>query len=295
MTCFTDLPNELLCEVCSLLDQEDLANVSLISRNLRQIAEPFLYHDVLLNTFQKQLPLFELFMRTIRSRPALPNCIQSLTLRWYPVREPVWYDRHELPTPPPMDAWLFGLMMSMFGVSHPPRLQGEHVIPLLHALPRLKVLHLWPANHLGILDESLPGADLPKLEHLRELKCCWENSRCALNQATFMFLVMRPSLCTLEARLFEDRCSTQWQPIPDSCIGKSTATDLRLSHGHVYLSTLERVLKVPRVLTCFSYTNLPTVLLNLQALGQALERILRPTLQFLALTLGDLGDEWNCR
>lgn len=114
----------------------------LVSRNLRSVAKPFLYRDVLLSTSGKAIPVFESFLHTIVSHSALPNYVQSLTLRWNYTPEPAWYHHHELLNPPPFDAWLFGMIMSMVGVKSPPRYQGDHVIPLLRVLPRLEVLHL---------------------------------------------------------------------------------------------------------------------------------------------------------
>ncbi|KAL0634812.1 hypothetical protein Q9L58_006245 [Maublancomyces gigas] len=292
MACFSDLPNELLCKVCSHLGQQELAHVSLVSHNLRLVAEPFLYRDVLLNTFRKPPPLFGSFLQTIRSNRALPNYVQALALRWHSSPEPVRY-------PPSMNVWLFGMVMSIFAVTLPPlpplppHPHGESIMLLLRALPRLEVLRLWPANDLEIFDGPFPCTNPPVLEHLREVRCYWTNTRNAVDLATFMFLIMQPSLRTFEAPVMGSRPYSHVFMIDDYFIGKSMVTDLRLSYGYMLPQTLESVLQLPRALTSFSYTNLPRVLFDVHALGMMLKRIVSPTLQFLALTLGHESDVWN--
>lgn len=141
----------------------------------------------------------------------------------------------------------------------------------------------WPLGH----------ADLPVFEHLREVKCCWRNSVSAMHHATFMFLLMHPSMRKFEARLVNTPSFGTQRQIPDSCIGKSMVTDLWLSYGNMMSGTLERILLVPQALTHFSYTDIPMEMCDIPQVGLVLGRTVGRTLQFLALTLGHESNVWN--
>lgn len=281
MPCFTDIPSELLCDVFSHLGQKDLANLCFVCRRLRLVAEPFLYRQVSLNTIR--IPVFESFEQSIRFRPELLTYVKSLTLRWGHSPPTYWYSRHELDTPAPIDAWIFGVVMSMFGVRSVYHVEWHHFIPLLRLLPRLEVLDLWPSGDLNILDIPLRYGDLPRFECLREVRCNWENSSKAVCSATLIFLLTLPSLRTLEVRLpHRIHYSASF---PGNFIGTSGVTDLRLSYGCMSAVEFETVLRIPRALTHFSYNNFPSTLMNIQKLGWLLQRVCRATLQVLALTM----------
>lgn len=288
MARFTNLPNEVLCDVFSDLGQQDLADLCLVSRRLRSVAEPFLYRNVSLSTLPKTVHVFRSFQRTSSSRPALLKCLKSLSLRWD--LEPItpWYTPHEITTtPPPFDVWLFGAVVSLFGVRSELPFEAQYIMPLLLLVPRLEVLHLRPPGDLNIFDINLPFADLPRFEFLREVRCRWEQ-RHTVSYATLMFLLMLPSMRTLEVRFacpMGFPTSAVTPDTRDTCTGMSGVTNLQLSYGFMACETLEKLLRVPRALTHFSYNHIPTSRLPLHAVGVVLERIAGTTLQSLALTI----------
>lgn len=289
MACFTDLPNEVLCDIFSHLGQEELAGFCLASRRLRSVAEPFLYHKVSLSTLSTTVHAFQSFQRTSISRPALLKGINSLTLRWD--QDPLAHC-FEMTTPPPADGWLLGAVMSLFRGKSEPTFEGKYIMPLLRQLPHLEVLHLRPSRDLDIFHINLPFGDLPRFECLREVRCDSAYTRGTVGHTTLMFLLMLPSMRTLEVRVV---CAIERpisEVIPHSCYGKSGVTDLRLSYGSIWPGTLEKLLRVPRALTHFSYNYLPAELFEFNEVGLLLERIGRPTLQFLALTLGLANYRW---
>lgn len=292
MACFTDLPNEVLCDIFFHLGQEELAGFCLASRRLRSVAEPFLYQKVSLSTLPTTVHAFESFQRTSSSRPALLKDIKSLTLRWDQDPNTHWNTPLAMTPPPPADAWLFGVVMSLFGMKPEPTLEGKYIMPLLRQLPHLEVLHLRPSRNLDIFHINHPFGDLPRFECLREVRCDWAYSRGTVGHTTLMFLLMLPSMRTLDMRLVCAIERPNSEVIPHSCFGKSGVTDLRLNYGSLWPGALEEFLRVPRALTHFSYNNLPSELFEFNEVGLLLERIGRPTLQFLALSLGLANYRW---
>lgn len=292
MACFTDLPNEVLCDIFSDLGQEEFAGLCLASRRLRSVAEPFLYHKVSLSTLSTTVHAFESFQRTSNSRPELLKGIKSLALRWD--QDPIthWYPPFEMTRPPPADSWLLGVVMSLFGVKSEPTIEGKYIMPLLRQLPHLEVLHLRPSRSLDIFHKNLPFGDLPRFECLREVRCDWAYSSGTVGYTTLLFLMMLPSLRTLEMRLVCGLGRPISEIIPNRCFGKSGVTHLRLSYGSISPGSLEELLRVPRALTHFSYNSLPVDLFEFREVGLVLERICRPTLQFLELTLGLANYRW---
>lgn len=284
MASFVDLPNELLCDVFSDLGQQDLANLCLVSRGVRSVTEPFLYRKVSLSTFRKPVPAFGRFQHAIRARPVLMNYLRSLTLRWDYIPAPSWYSPHELPTPAPIDAWLFGLVMSLF-VRSEPAFHGRNVIPFVQNFPRLEVLHLWPSGDLHMIDLPRWPNPVPRLECLREVRCHWDTSKGTMYYETFMFLLMLPSMRILEARLAQSSLNS----IPARCFGKSTVSELHLCYGYMTPLMVRDLLHAPRALTHFSYHTLRTTGWEMAAVGLGLEEHVRPTLQSLALTIGRPG------
>lgn len=82
MTLLDQIPNELLEEIFSSFDSPDLASISLVSRHLHVVAEPFLYRVVRLTYHGSTPSAFRLFSRTILDRSELARYVQVLALRW---------------------------------------------------------------------------------------------------------------------------------------------------------------------------------------------------------------------
>lgn len=82
MTLLHQIPTELSEEIISYLDSPDLASISLVSRNLYVVAQPFLYRVVHLTYDGSISSTLKLFCRTIQTRSDLARYVRTLVLRW---------------------------------------------------------------------------------------------------------------------------------------------------------------------------------------------------------------------
>lgn len=82
MTLLHQIPTELSEEIISYLDNPDLVSISLVSRNLYVVAQPFLFRVVHLTYDGSTSSTLKLFCRTIQTRSDLARYVQTLVLRW---------------------------------------------------------------------------------------------------------------------------------------------------------------------------------------------------------------------
>lgn len=278
------LPTELLLHVCSFLYIENLACVCRVNHPLRLIAEPYLYRHVVLDTIETEVPLIGLFISTILLRPVLANYVRSLNIQWDDN-----FRAHLKPNPEYFyDTALLTSAISRLQLDITLRSPTDHVMLLLHLLPRLELLDLAPPGELDLFDQynSRGGpAILPRLRRVR----CWDDQDPSVNHGSFITLIMLPSICSLEVSIQADL-----EPVEMVTLAKrSRLTELTLHACDIGPDTLEKILNIPTALTKFTYMDCPLDFgLNGPAVGLALRRSVGESLQHLALAWG-VESDWE--
>lgn len=239
-------------DIFSGLDCFDLARVSRVSCHLNTVVEPLLYQDVSLGTRRPSLHVFQLFLRTVLSRPVLARYVRLLTLSW------------ETPPSPP-DARTANKPLSAaaarVGLRYPLHSQGAEIALLLHLLPRLQTLDLSPPAYFDVLDDFLtsqpylPRAALaPGLQSLRTIH--YRSAGCvAVDIATLLALLTLPALRTLDIG-FVDLEAAEAPPTAAMAVSSSRVTDLRFGFDDANAALLAQVLRIPQALTRLSFEQL---------------------------------------
>lgn len=280
MAVLNSLPNELLMDIFSGLDCFDLARVSQVSCHLNAVVEPLLYQDVSLGTRRPSLHVFQLFLRTVLSRPVLANYVQLLTVSW------------ESPLSPPDARFANGTLSTAaarVGLRYPLHSQGAEIALLLHLLPRLKTLDLSPPAYFDVLDDFLTSQPyLPRstlassLQSLRTIH--YRGAGCiAVDLATLLALLTLPVLRTLDIG-FIDLEAADEPPTAAMAASTSCVTDLRFGFDDANPVLLAQVLRIPHALTRLSFEQLGRG----DGFSGALATV-RPSLEYLVLRLE--GDE----
>ncbi|EKV09814.1 Cyclin-like F-box [Penicillium digitatum] len=84
-TPLTQLPQDCWLLMLECLPQRDLNNLSLVSRDTRVSAEPFLYRSIHWDWKQPPIHKILLLLRTLSERPDLADCIWHVSLVWWDV------------------------------------------------------------------------------------------------------------------------------------------------------------------------------------------------------------------
>lgn len=282
MVLFTDLPNELLHRMLSFLDLAGLARVSRVTRHLQLIAEPFLYERVGLNTMHGDTQLIEHFLYAVLARPALANYVRTLTLQWH----------DEIATTFPSHITLFAAAASRFDLEMD-FFHNAHAKLLLYHLPRLQSIDLAPPKDIDLFDLHLYSGRPTSLPYLRNLTCYWGEIGRTMHLSSFLALLALPHIDTLDVRLQSDLEPPGFNFIPIDIAGTSSLTDLTLSFGYLKPESIERILKIPRELTRFSFTHLPLDHnFDGPELGCSLQRSVGHSLQFLEMSWG-IETDWE--
>lgn len=259
------LPNELLAGIFLRLKTPDLAKISLVCRQLRIVAEPFLYRVVSLD-IRHEWPRsrYHIFLLTILNRPVLVNCVEELSLKWsYSlncIRDPAEH-------PDVAMEWTrFRAAALSFRLGHQPLSHGPQLLLLLHLLPRLHVLNIIAPGARSIFFDLmekqafLPRPRLPiGLQSLREFTCFFSDMHSGISPSMLLGLCTLPSIRVLDVRLIREmqitnqRDHTQVNLASPDYVGTSNVTDLRFGYGDVSALSLTRILPIPRALTRFSY------------------------------------------
>lgn len=294
MAQLTDIPNELLSSMFSCLTPADLACVCLVSQQLQIVAESILYREVCLSTLRTTLPLIEIFLHAIVSRPVLGNYVRVLTIQWHDDYPDFTPPASPKPLPVQLQSTdLFTSAISSLELDFHLHTRGDHITLLLQLLPRLEYLDLAPPGDLDVLDINRYHHDSHPtiLRSLRHVQCYWADGYAAIKHSSLISLLTLPSMRTLDVRLNTDLRLPYLDGTHPAAAGTSSVTDLRLSHGKITADSLSTILAVPAALSRLSYTHFP-VDSNFDGpdLGRALSRSVSATLQHLELSWGEDTD-----
>lgn len=259
------LANELLEGILSHLRCADLALASRVSRHLNTLAEPLLYRSVSLVSWSKPGPSpFHIIILTLLSRPLLANHVRYLFLSWHALPN-ICFGNDRSPRFPPGLRRLTAAAAEV-GIDRPPRSDGAQVLLLLHLLPHLEVLDLTPPsepdNFSTFLNDRdvFPTMPLPvALQSVREVHYYWSGRGLEwfdtdqLDPSILLVLFRLPAIRMLDVRFMcHADVEIDWTEAAYP-VGSSTVTDLHFGYGDVTMYTFEKVLRIPRTLTHFSY------------------------------------------
>ncbi|KAL0634801.1 hypothetical protein Q9L58_006234 [Maublancomyces gigas] len=251
-----DLPNKTIVEIVSSLSSAGLAQMSLVSHHFHSISQPLLYKaPCLIKTprFRKNRPSLEVFVETLltpgRETPA--NHVRSL----------IWHQdnrqtNHGMPSGG--ETTLFAAASHRLNLRQLPRTEHAEFLLLLHLLPYLQVLTIYPTinyslNNFIELSSVLSSATptLPiALQSLREFHCPHD---IYINTKMLLALLLLPRITSIDVRAEIYYVSSKLS----TAAGTSHPTKPRLRNSVHSLPKLSLVLAVPRALTHFSYSATP--------------------------------------
>lgn len=271
------VPDEILFEIFSCLPCQDLARVSLVARRLHCISQPLLYKQPELKDRANQRPSsIQAFIRTLLTTgcESLANNVRHLTISW-----------RELPVGPiSTDYATLKIAASSFGLGDWPFTDDIHIMLLLHLLPSLNTLHLYPVgvthwfrNLPHLHSHWQPQNPIPPgLLSLREFRCDFQG---CVRPRPLAFLLALPHLRSLALPICGEvglALRGSAIPIPRS----SDVTSLEFNYARMSHSSLKSILTIPRALTHFYYRGMRST--NLIGFHRALAP-LRESLQTLVL------------
>ncbi|KAL0631510.1 hypothetical protein Q9L58_009618 [Maublancomyces gigas] len=288
MAKFQDLAIELVSEIFSYLNCNDLSELCLVSRLFNLIAECLMYKSVRLYRPKSRRSRITPLLRTLLNRPTLARHVQLLRLGWgwTVVRDPDSTPQTR------QDNTLFSLASNRLGLPQPRWAEEVHAFLLLHILPNLQTLSM---NGCGYLRERIecslttPVEDLPA--GLKSLRIFRDVGDGPVRATPTMLLALMRLPCirkiTSEMHLnYDHTYSTKaLSKILSSAEyrGRSTIQNLSFRNGCFLACLLEGILQVPRALTYFSYEGFIHLDTTQTATFRAALRHLRPTLQYLRL------------
>lgn len=190
------------------------------------------------------------------------------------------------------DIPLFTVAASMFGLEGRRISEDVQVVLLLHLLPRLYSLHLYPPDNCNMFRNymdfhaSLDSVAILPIA-LQSVQEFWCDSHAGMGPKTLVTLLRLPNIRTIATPVFGD-IELQLRgnnAVAVAHIGVSTVTRLELPCVRMPFASLMRILQIPRALTHFSYCALRTRGDDFDFPGfwMALE-VLRETLQTLVLS-----------
>lgn len=291
MATLPDCPNETLSDIASCLSTHDLLSFSRVSRHFYSISLPFIYKTPMLFAGAwYQPPGLPRFMQTLLAKPALANHVRSLQaqLEYWPSAPPSpGNDKH---------------MASAASLrEYNARKQGLHLVQLLHMLPHLTHLDLWPpdepesgsrmTNFLAALKNRTMLA--VGLQNLREFRSVMNIGFTAEFLIAAMTLPsIRTIVVTVSINYSDDNEDEplRIKKVGDTAIaaaGTSTLTDLQLLCTDLSTKLLASLLGVPRALTRFRHQSaFPQTHFDLAEFGRVLGS-LAPLLEHLNIGFGE--------
>lgn len=288
MTVLNDLPNETFLNIFSYLASPDLASTSLVSRRWHVISEPVLYRepdidrDHNTDNYLRNPRGIEPFLRTllIPGRERLAFHVRAIFMDWS--RRTV-----DMAPRPGSNLAIIGAAESHFAVT-PRSVLGSpdsQVVLLLHLLPRLRRLHVMPAevhdSFNDLLDAIGPTHPLPlSFQSLTYFMCDWSFTETGVSAQATLALLQLPHMKTLFVRIRGEFDGD----FPANARGTSGVTKLTLQ-SEITGVLLAFILSVPLALERFNYYGRCMDGL-VGALGQ-----LRSTLTHLDLGFNEQDDE----
>ncbi|KAL0635223.1 hypothetical protein Q9L58_005869 [Maublancomyces gigas] len=275
------IPPEILRQIFSNVEITDLHSLSMANPRWYDLTQEVLYKAPFL--FPVSLTQF---LRTVLT----PGCdilashVQTLTVNWQSYyAEPIG----------PVELPLFRTAAQNLGLSYPLTLTDDHVALLLHLLPRVNKLHLWPADtpstnsdFLGVNNgrHRLPLA----LRSVTHLSCTWVSNQRGVTSDMLLTILTLPNIQTIEVQILDEIDD----PYPAATDATSSVSTLHISYSEISIPSLGRILLVPRALTHLSFAStITTTSIDLGELHSALEPV-RNTLQMLEL-ITETGNTWT--
>lgn len=239
------------------------------------------------------MPTIPHFLHNLVATPALAMHVRSLELQ---------LESWPSSTPSPPDTESVVPPESVHGIRS--EMQGRQLVQLLHLLPRLTYLDLWPVEepdnfrHLWPVDEQNDGGVLTQfhalltapttlpagLQNLREFRSV-RDMGIAVTTALLIAVMALPSIRIIAVTIDDSNDDpARTQPVlalAEAAAGSSGVTDLQLLYSDLSQPVLVAVLVIPRALTRFKYrSQCPEWRVDLPPFGASLVSLV-PTLQDL--------------
>lgn len=268
-------PVEILREIFSYLAVADLASVSLVSPGWYAAALEPLYETANLSPLSL-MP----FLRTILT-PSLDifrTHVRTLCVAW-----------QSLPAIPidPAVLQIFHAAAQHHGLPQSGAMSNDSLVELLlHFLPRVHTLHLSPpgdSNSYNDFFGATPtGVHLPlALRSVRHLSYTSISQSRGVSNEVLLTMLSLPNIDRLEVHLLDEIDDS----FPAATSATSALSKLHISYSQITLTSLARILAVPRALRQLSFTSDRTVgSINIDELHDALAPV-RPTLEVLEVYL----------
>ncbi|KAL0634111.1 hypothetical protein Q9L58_006990 [Maublancomyces gigas] len=286
------LPSETLSEIFSYLSTPDLISISSVSHEMHAVSEPVLYRKIELWTDSSRFSRLTLLLQILLSpgREALARQIRSLS----------WSDQgYEFNTPPssiteqPPSRAIENLTAAALRLGiDPPTSDLTQVILLLHLLPCLQYLTVFPPDDRGLFDEFMerlsplqPVATLPLgLQSLRSFHWGAITEYCGVSPKLLLTIMGLPRIQKIHVTVYSS-FARYLDPSSAATIKPSTVTHLTLPPSAIPSSALTSILKAPRALEHLTYYVNGHTEPNLLHIGAALKP-LQNSLQYLYLEIG---------
>lgn len=249
MALLQTLPDELLVQILSSLFRSDLTRVIRVSRRINRIATPLLYHEIWLGTCNESSIDLQLIIRTFLTSggETLAALVHKLHLAWSCEVMPLYHE----------DQSLFNSAARRFGFEKLQMTESGQVILLLHLLPHIHTLDVFPpdeSDEFSYFIESLtplqPKTTLPMaLRSLREYNCFSVDSPSTM---TLLTLLRLPHLQFITIPAPYGMYFTAETALIAAATS-STVTHLKILSARIHAAELLTILKTPRALTHFSF------------------------------------------
>lgn len=287
-----NIPREILVEILCYLSTTDLVNISTVSHEIHAVAKPVLYRSIELWTDSYSFTRLTQLLQVLLSPggKALARHVRSLS----------WNDQgYEFGTPtpsitagpPPRATNNLTAAALRHGID-PPTSDLSQVILLLHLLPCLQSLSVFPPDGRGRFDEFMdqfsplqPVGTLPLgLQSLRIFHWGAITEYSGVSTKLLLTIMGLPRIQKIDVSLYS--CpGRHLDPSTAATIQPSTVTHLTLPPSDISASTLTSILKVPRALEHFTYYTRGHTEPELLQIGAAMKP-LQNSLQYLYLDLG---------
>lgn len=267
------VPVEILRQIFSYLVFADLVRVPLVSPSWYAVSVELLYRhprifpDSLINFLRTILtPSFEIQRTHVRTL--------SLTWRTFDIA-PI----------DPVVLSIFRDAAEHHGLRLPTFLSRDSLVPLLlHLLPRIDTLHLFPpagpTRHNAFLGTTPTSVHLPlALRSVRHISCTWFSHLRGVSSQMLLTMLGLPNIHSLEVHLLSDIDDR----FPTATSVSSGVSRLHISYSEISLTSLASILLVPRALRQLLFSSIHSDTSDSpDALYDALAP-LRPMLELLEL------------
>ncbi|KAL0634417.1 hypothetical protein Q9L58_006665 [Maublancomyces gigas] len=245
------LPDELLLQTFSYLLPTDLNSASRVSRHINNITTPLLYNEPWLITSDQDPTDMHFFIRTLLTPgcESLATHVRHLHLDW--ISEP---------TPPShSDDSLLKCAARRFGLGNRSMTESAQVILLLHLLPQLHTLNLFPPEECDEFHDFMESFTTPQpitifpiaFQSLRKYDCQRDISDNFLWTMMLLNLMRLPHIEFIRI----PACNGLYFGDLKALItaeASSTVTHLELTTARVTPAVLSIILKIPQRLTHFA-------------------------------------------